>query len=467
MTLSDDDQATLRRLRNRLNRDTRGYAVPGRKVRRLGFDVLDAYYDGEQHLQQLGLAIPDDLREFVTIVAWPGTFVDTVVDRRRVEGFRLAGQSDADKDLWEVWQTNDLDSEAPLARTDAGVFGKGYYSVGTNKDDPDMPLVTVDSPLEMTHEWSTRHRRVENAARFYEDLEDGKRIRRATLMRDGVTRWVRHTSKGWVDEEDPDEHGFPVPVVPLVNGSRTHDRYGRSMMNRIIGLTDAAARGLTVAQVATEVLGVPQRTAAGISKDDFKDPKTGKTLTEWEAYFGAIWATTNPEARFHQFDAAELRNFVTIIGHYAQLVSGLTGLPMRYLGQLSDNPPSADGIRADESRLVALCERQDTAEDGTLESVMRLVRRFQTGEDDTALRALETLHRNPATPTDAQAADATVKKYESGIISKRQARRDLRYTSVEIENMEQDEREERSDPTLDRIADGLLNGLPDADPVRA
>lgn len=447
MPLTDDEEATLKRLQSRLNRDVRGYSVPGRHTRRLGFSALDAYYDGEQRLEQLGLAVPDDLRQFVTIVAWPGTQVDSIVERQRVEGFRLPGQSESDDGLWEVWQANDLDSESPMARIDRSVFGRGYYCVGTNDDAPDLPLVTVESPLQMTHEWSNHKRTVTSAARFYVDDDGPSRVRKSTLYVDGATIWLVAGKGGW-EIEDRDDHGFPVPVVPLVNRQRTHDRYGTSQMGRIISLTDAAARGLTLAQVATEVMGIPQRTAAGLTQADFKDPDTGKALTAWEAYFGAVWATSNKDAKFSQFTAADLQNFANIVKHYAQLVAGVTGLPMRYLGQLSDNPPSADGIRADESRLVQTCETQNAAEAGALERVMRLVRRFQTGDDDPRLASMETLHRNPATPTVAQAADAAVKLYAAGIISKRQARRDMGYSSVQITNMEQDDADAGSDPAL-------------------
>lgn len=450
MPLTDDEEATLRRLRSRLDRDVRGWPTPGRNKRRLGFQALDAYYDGEQRLEQLGLAVPDDLREFVTIVAWPGTQVDAVVERQQVEGFRLPGQSESDGGLWEVWQANDLDSESPMARIDRSVFGRGYYCVGTNDDLREIPLVTVESPMQMTHEWSSRLRKVTSAARFYHDDDTGKRIRKATLYADGVTTWVVAAGRGW-EIEDRDEHGYPIPVVPLANKPRTHDRYGSSQMGRIIGLTDAAARALTLAQVATEVMGIPQRTAAGMTQADFKDPATGEALTAWEAYFGAVWATSNKDAKFHQFTAADLGNFVKIVGHYAQLVAGVTGLPMRYLGQLSDNPPSADGIRADESRLVKTCEMQNSAEAGALERVMQLVRQFQTGEDDPSLMAMETMHRNPATPTVAQAADAAVKLHSEGIISKRQARRDMGYSSVQITNMEQDDADEALDPVTAAI----------------
>lgn len=443
MPLTDEDQATLRRLRARLDRSLRGYRDSKRGVRTLGFYELDAYYDGEQRLAQLGLAVPDDLRDFVTIVAWPGTYVDSLAERQVVEGFRLSGKPEADTDLWRVWQANDLDTESPFARIDAKVFGRAYYCVGTNDDDEDTPLVTVESPLQMVHEWSNRERRVTAAARFYVDEDGPKKVTRATLYQDNVTRWlVRDGKAGWVDEEDPDEHGLPCSVFPLVNKQRAHARYGRSQMGRIITLTDAAARALTNAQVATEVMALPQRYAAGMTAADFKDPTTGEQLTAWESYFGAVWASSNAEARFGQFQAGDLDNFASIVSHYAQQVSGTTGLPMRYFGQLSDNPPSADGIRADESRMVTTCEAQNTSEAGTLERVMRRVRWFQSGEDDVSMAGMETLHRNPATPTLAQAADAAVKLHAEGIIPTRQARRDLGYTSVQISNMEDEDAEE-------------------------
>lgn len=448
MPLTDDEQATLTRLDARLRRDIRGgYRRTARGPLTLGFDQLDAYYEGEQRLEQLGLAVPDDLRQFTTIVAWPGTQVDSIAERCQVEGFRLPGQPEADTGLWEVWQANDLDTEAPMARIDSMVFGRAYYCVGTNDEDAEIPLVTVESPREMTHEWSSRHRRVTTAARFYTDDADVTKVRRATLYADGVTTWLTMGSRGW-EIEDRDEHGLPTPVVPLVNRARTHDRFGTSQMGRIIGLTDAAARALTNAQVATEVMALPQRYAAGMTQADFKDPATGEALTAWESYFGAVWATGNKDASFGQFSAADLGNFTKIIGHYAQLVAGVTGLPMRYLGQLSDNPPSADGIRADEARLVQTCEAKNSIEAGTLERVMRLMRWFQNGEDDPSLAGMETLHRNPATPTIAQAADAAVKLHAERIISTRQARRDMGYSSVQIANMEQDDADEAADPLI-------------------
>lgn len=437
-TLPGDDERTLARLQARL-RDFVDGGVDARGERRLGAHALDAYYRGQQRLEQLGLAVPEDLRRFVTIVAWPGTAVDSIEERLDVEGFRLPGQPEADTGLAEVWQANELDDESHQGHLDSLIFGRSYACVGTG-DDPKLPLMTVESPLEMAHEWSPRDRDTAAAARFYVDDSSGDVVQRATLYTRTATTWLVHDDNRWQVEDRDDHRLGRCPVVPLVNRGRSHARYGMSEMLRIITLTDAAARALTNAQVATEVMALPQRWVAGMSQADFKDSETKKAVTQWEAYFGAVWATTKTDAKFGQFSAADLGNFERIVNHYAQLVAGITGLPMRFLGQLSANPPSADGIRADEARLIKTAERKCRSLGASWERVMRLVRQFQAGGvDDPKLANMETLWADPATPTLAQSADAVTKLYQAGLIPKRQARRDLGYTSVQIANMVRDD----------------------------
>lgn len=459
--LSDDDQVLLRRLKSRLERDKRYTTVDGRKIP--GFTSLRAYYRGMQRLEQLGIAVPEELRKFVTIVAWPRTYVDTIVSRLRPQGFLIEGEADAE--LWRYWQVNKLDSEIRMGLTDMCTYGRGYLCAGSRPEDEglDAPLITVESPLELIHEWSNRQRRVTSAARFYVEDTQGKRESRATLYKPDGTRWLKRDTDGdWVDDGEPDEHGLGiVPVQPLVNRASSDDRYGESEMLAIIGLTDAAARALTNAQVATEVMALPQRWAAGMKPEDFKDPRTKEVLTAWEAYFGSVWATTNQEAKFGQFSAASLENFKVIFGVYAGAVSGVTGLPMRYLGQPSDNPPSAEGIRADESRIIGTAEeKQEFAADG-LETTMQTSHRIQTGEVDPKLAMLEVDWRSAATPTTAQAADAAVKKHQQKLISRRQALRDMGYSPTQIAKIEEELAEElaatRADPQLERISRDLID----------
>ena len=454
MALSDEERDTLGRLT----------ATLPRVVRRN--QVADAYYDGEQRVEQLGLAVPPELRQFLTIVAWPGTYVDAIEERIDLEGFRLPGAGEADEDLWQIWQANGLDEESQLAHLDALVRRQSFVIVGAGDADgpdapstaggdedrdPAMPLVTVESSDEVAVELSPRTRRVAAAAKLYRDRTE----LRATLYLPDQTVWLERQSGRWVDA-DRDEHQLGVvPVVPLVNRPRLDRRSGRSQMQRVISLTDAAARALTNAQIATEVMAIPQRWVVGASANDFKDPKTQEQLTTWEAYFGSIWALANKDARAGQFTAADLANFKTIVDHYASLVAGVTGLPMRYLGQLATNPPSAEGIRADESRLIKTCERFQKSAGGSWERVMRLVRRILDGDWNPDLAQLETLWRDPATPTRAQAADAAVKLVQAGILPVEAAWEDLGYSAVRrLKLREMRETDAARDP-IREIAAGL------------
>lgn len=450
MTLSDVELSTLKRLGFRLERDTRPRVVDG--VVYPGFKSLQAYYRGMQRLAQLGLAVPEDLRRFVTIVAWPRTYVDAIVARLHPQGFLLGGE--ADENLWRLWQANDLDSEFRIALVDMLVYGRGYLCVGTNEGDAATPLITVESPLQMVHEWSSRERRVTAAARFYVEDVDGRKVPHATLYLPDTTVWVSFRNGRWFEDNRDDHELGRTPVEVLVNRPTSSDRYGESEMTSIITLTDAAARALTNAQVATELMAVPARFAAGMTAADFKDPVTGEMLTQWESYFGSVWATANKDAKFGQFTAADLANFKTIVSLYAQLVAGITGLPMRYLGQLSDNPPSADGIRADEARLIGTAEEKQAFADSSIEGTMRTAVMFQPGDSGIDLTQLATDWRPAGTLSHAQAADAAVKMHAEGLYSRRETLRSMGKSPQQIALIEQ---ELAAEATLDPRVTEILN----------
>ena len=425
--LSESEVDTINRLITKLRRDQKRLQVYG------------DYYEGLQHLDQIGLAVPPELEAFVVMVNWPRLVADSLEERIDLEGFRLPGEYARNADLWKVWQANNLDEESQLAHLDAIVYGRSYICVGTNEEDEDNPLVTVESPMEMTAEISPRTRKVTAALRYYKDkAADGAVIDKAVLYLADQTLWAEKkwtgANRGWTITAR-DRHGLGrVPVVPLINRARVGDRDGVSELADVIKLTDAAARALTLAQLATEALSVPQRAVLGANESDFVDAD-GKVLPKWQAYFGAIWALENEDAKVTQFSAADLANFDKIVTLYASQVSSVTGLPLRFFGQNTANPPSADGIRADEARIVKRAERRHRAWGGAWEEVARLIRLFQTGDIPDDWRELESIWRNAATPTEAQTADAVVKKVTAGILPIEAAWEDLGYSQTRIDQL--------------------------------
>ena len=412
----------------------------------------DRYYEGRQLLEHLGLAVPPELRRFETIVNWPALAVDSLEERLDVEGFRLPGEDHADEDLQRVWEANEMGVESQLGHLDALIFGRSAVCVGSNEDDPDTPIITVESPREVAVLRDARTRKVTAAARLYLDDPEVAESKRCTLYEPNRTTWAEWRQGKWV-EVDVDEHNLgEVPVVPIVNRSRTGNRFGVTEMRDVIGLTDAAARSLTNLQLAGETHAVPQRWALGRSKGDFVDAD-GNPLPVWTAYFGAIWGSDSTDGEFGQFSASDLRNFHETGKFYAQLVAGVTGLPPHYMGFVTDQPASADAIRSAEARLIKRAERRQRAFGGAHENVMRLVRRFQTGEWDDRFKQLEVMWRDPATPTVAQKADATVKLVTAGVLPVEAAWEDLGYSPTRREKLREMRARQVADDVLGATAE--------------
>lgn len=96
---------------------------------------------------------------------------------------------------------------------------------------------------------------------------------------------------------------------------------------------------------------------------------------------------------------------------------------------------------------------------------MRLVLRVRDGDWSDEARSLETIWRDASTPTVAQIADASVKKFQAKIVPLRQTREDLGYSQAQIARMEEQD-EEAATAIMQRVAAGdvtpLFGPKPDA-----
>lgn len=418
-------------------------------VRRPVLEGLNERYEGVNRLKQLGVAIPEELKRFTVVLNWHRVVVDALEHRLDLTGFRMPGAEAADITLWDVWQYNNMDERSGFTHLDSLALGSSFACVGTNEEDPDAPLITVESPLEMVAVRDPRTHRVVRAARFY-DADDSGSAQRATLYLPDVTHWLKRENGKWVDELEPDQHRLgAVPVVPFVNRHRTTRLRssvieGASEMADVIPIADSASRAITNTQLLQETLVAPARGVLGATKGDFVDSE-GKQLSAWESYFGAVWAMANKDAKTFQFDAADMKNIETIINMYARLASGVTHLPVEYFGLTTNNPPSAEGYRAGETRLVKTAERKQIAFGNSWESVMRLVIRFRDGEWSHDARRMEAVWRDAGTPTVSQVADAVSKYFQSGLTDWETAQEDMGRSPEMIRRMKERREKESSE----------------------
>lgn len=431
------------------------------------FEVADRYYDGAQVLEQLGLAIPQELMKFTVIVNLPRVAVDSRTERLEVKGFRLPGEDSGDSDMWQTWQANDMDEQDMLSRLDFEIHGRSYLCAGSGDGDGAEPIITTESPYQIITERDARTRATTGALRLYDpdDADTGdKQDRRATLYLPNETIWLVRDGSEWVYDGDPDEHALGVvPVSPAFRARRTtlptfRTLQGTSAMADVIPVTDAAARNLTNAQIGQETHAVPARGVLGATKGDFVGPD-GEPLPTWAAYFGAVWSLKDPNAKTFQFDASDMKNFETMHNLYLRTGAGLISVPPNYVGLAADDAASADAIRSREARLVRTVELDQIALGNARERTMRITDRLKNGAWNKDLAQMDCEWYDAGTPTYASRVDAVVKQFTStgsdgrALISRRSALEELGWSSTRIDTEMDRLREEQTDPYLAMTAE--------------
>lgn len=409
----------------------------------LKFPESEQYYNAEKRDIAIGIATPPQLRSLLAQVGVPRIYVDSLVERLIVEGFRRGDSSEADDELWGWYKANSLDSSQALLYKDCLVLGRGYVTVAAPEEldasDPDpmrvedVPIIRVESPKSLFAKIDPRTKRIEWAVRKVTN-SDGDVVAATLYFRDRTE--IYEYVEGEPQLTNTVSHGLGVvPVVPFTNASSADDAYGTSIISDDIkSVTDAMSRALMNLQTTSELMATPQRMIFGSTVDELQ----GDAETALELYTSSYIVVEDPTAKAMSLPAAELRNFVESMSHMMKLAASYTGLPPQYLAFSGDNPASAEAIRSSEARLVRHCESLTVMLGEAWEQVMRvalLVMGNQLTIDDFRM---ETVWRDPSTPTVAAKADAASKLYNSGngVIPKQQARLDMGYTPEQIRQME-------------------------------
>jgi hypothetical protein len=455
---------------------------------------FNALYDGTAPLHYLHPEILREVEERIQAVAlgWPMLAVDPLEERLDVVGFAYPEDDDpapgvtpeqlvsalGDKNLAEVWEDNDLDTESQMGHIDALVMRRAYVDVGTRDDgSTDSPLTTIESPLEAFALIDPRTRQPRAYLKRWKDdysFATQTQDQFATLKLPNATVWLDRGPTGW-REIGRDEHGLGTPpVAVLTNRGRLADRYGRSELTPpLLSLSHAANKIATDMMVAAEFHAIPLRALFGVGPDDFEDVN-GNRLSGLQLLMSRLLTVPDggegsEPVRAHEFQSSSLSNFHDTLGQLARHVSGLLGLDPSVLGMSQgDNPASAEALRSRETRLIKRAERkQGGFGGGGWNRWAQLVRRFQDGDWDPSARRVKTLWRDAATPTRAQAADAAVKLVTGQIIPKQQAREDLGYTPAQQRRMDAQDKANAANDPVGAIARGLADARvePAAEPV--
>lgn len=364
--LSEDEQQLIQTLQSRAQHD------------RNAIELENAFYMGEQTIENLRIALQDDLAsQLKTLFGWARIAVDPYVERLSCDGFRLPGATDVDQGLAEIWDANGLAAEQSLAYTDALAMRRAYWMVGSNPDG-DVPLITAESPLNMSVLWDVTGRLPKAAMQTYK--QDGQE--RAAIMVQGMTTHIGQNERGQWEVISRDAHDFGVPVRRMANKPRTYNRDGFSEITPELRtvIINACRRSMGL-EASSELYSVPRLWLLGASAEDFQNAD-GTARKQWDAFISKINILEADEdgnsPSVHQVLAYDPSVFTKVIEMYASQAAGMLAALPQDLGLYTQgNPPSVESVEAMETRRNRRAEMQQRSFGVSLVEVMQLAVRFQ------------------------------------------------------------------------------------------
>lgn len=448
--LSPDEQETADKLLMRLNED-----LPFLRERAL-------YYSGEQRMKHLGISVPPELENRLrAATGWPRVIVDAIRYKLRVTGFRLPGALDADADMWDIWCANKMGLKAQLAHLAALKYGRVFLVAGSGGP-WGMPLLTAESPTTMAAEFDPGSHQVTAALQLYRFYGS----QGAALYLPGQTvHLVQPKGSGW-ELRDRDEHGLEAPpVVMMANRGELEDLYGRSEITpEVMSITDVACRRLLGMDIASEFFSSPQRWIVGAAMSSFQDAD-GEALNAWESYIGRMLALERDEEgnvpAVGQFAANSPQPFIDVLQFYARLMSAVSRVSAHRFGLSTDNPVSAEAIKAEDAQLDELAaSKHDTFSDAWMQHMQHALAIANNGVLPEEARQLEVMWASPSVPSPVSASQAMLSQVQAGVMppTSEVALEELGYTPMQRARIVADRKAEASQVNLAAIADALSSG---------
>ena len=412
--------------------------------RRARYERLERYESGEHPLPEGDERARELFQKFQRKARtnYCGLVVSSVSERLRVVGFRTGGEStnDVDREAWRIWQANHLDADSELVHDDALTLSDSYVIVGPNPDDATTPLITVESPFLVVGEPDPMNRRRLSAA-LKSWTDEATRVDRAVLyLPDSIHYFERQTkSRTWLprtpswdasDEVSAVENPLGiVPVVRFVNRPRTKaGGEGRGEFEDAIDVQDRINNVVLDRLIIAKLQAYRQRYMKGVPTEDAEGNPVDLPFVPG---VDLLWAVEDETVEFGEFAQVDLTPVLKAAAEDVKAFVTVTGLPPHYVaGDLVN--ASADALAAAEARHVARCDKRKRAFSESWEQVMGLAFRWR---GETLPVDTEVIWTDSERKTDAQLADASVKKKESGV-PWRQRMEDLGYSPPQIDRME-------------------------------
>lgn len=372
--------------------------------------LRSVYFDGKMALKPTGNIPREAMSRIEAVLDWPEKAVTTLAERSVFEGFVTPGATQDPFDLEPILDANRFDIELPQAIQSGYKHSCSFITTARGDTEAGEPEVVI---MARSAEWSSalwdERRRVVSAAMSITEVSPttGEPLAMDIYLPDAVLLLSRRPSGAWTTDRRDNPLG-EVLVEPLTYDPQLGRPFGRSRISRaVMNITDHALTTIVRAEIGADFYAVPRIIMTKLAADAIQRNK-------WDLAIDRFLAITKDEdgdsPTVQQFQQMTMQPLLDQYRMYATQFSGATGVPVSNLGIVTDNPPSAEALYADDRRLVVTAKRQNRILGSSLKRVAQKVIQLRDGVGVTdEMRQIDSAWANPASISPGAAADALVK----------------------------------------------------------
>lgn len=311
--------------------------------KRLRIDLRYRYYDMKNGAQYLSRVLPVNMAWLSSALGWCGKSVDSLADRLVFRGFR---QDNFDMD--EIFDLNNRDILFDSAILSALISSCCFiYISADNEGTPRLQVIDGGNATGVLD--PITNMLTEGYAVLGRD-DQGNPVLEAYFVPGGTTFYDRRKAKTWtVPNAAP--YALLVPIVYRPDARRPfgHSRISRACMQH----QQSAMRTIMRSEICAEFYSYPQKYILGLSNDVEFDSRKATAAS----FLGLGKDEDGDVPKVGQFNSADMRPFFDQMRMFASLFAGETGLTTDDLGFVTDNPSSAEAIKASHENLRLLARK--------------------------------------------------------------------------------------------------------------
>ena len=289
------------------------------------------YYDAKNYAFDFNISTPPDLRYWNACVGWCAKAVDSLADRLQFREMRNDNFA-----MNEIFNLNNKDILTDSAFLSALISSCCFIYISA--DDEGYPRLQVIDGANATGVIDPITYLLNEGYAVLE-RDDNQNPTLEAYFIAGETWYYPKGAPTYVIK-NPAPYALLVPIINRPDASRV---FGRSRISRAcMSLTGSALRTIKRSEIAAEFYAFPQKYISGLSEE--------VEIEKWKASMSSFLTFTkdeeNDKPTIGQFQQQSMTPHLEQLKLFASLFAGETGLTLDDLGFTTDNPSSADAIKA-------------------------------------------------------------------------------------------------------------------------